>query len=168
MKQSIVFKNKKSVVNTQQEHKLQDKIYQNPKIGAYKLKCEPGDVIISQDGQTTGLFKTVHLNIDEYKVLHKLPVFIISCHTPLVKDMMPIVNLNSGDNYCYNWPWGYRFATKDEALTFFDNISKKEYVWDYKKKILYRYKDSSHNSKSIKFKKEKKVIWDVTHGFIDE
>ena len=45
MKQSIVFKNKKSVVNTQQEHKLQDKIYQNPKIGAYKLKCEPGDVI---------------------------------------------------------------------------------------------------------------------------
>ena len=82
--------------------------------------------------------------------------------------MMPIVILNSGDNYCYNWPLGYRFATKDEALTFFDNISKKVYVWDYKKKILYRYKDSSHNSKSIKFKKEKKIIWDVTHGFINE
>ena len=168
MKQSIVFKKKKSVVNTPQEHKLQEQVYQDPKIGAYKLRCVPGDVIISQDGQRTGLFKTVHLNIDGYKVLHKLPVFIISSHTPLVKDMMPIVNLNSGDNYCYNWPRGYRFATKDEALTFFDNISKEEYVWDYKKKILYRYKDSSHNSKSIKFKKEKKVIWNVTHGFIDE
>ena len=40
MKQSIVFKKKKSVVNTQQEQ-----VYQDPKIGEYKLKCELGDVI---------------------------------------------------------------------------------------------------------------------------
>ena len=40
MKQSIVFKKKKSVVNTPQEQ-----VYQDPKIGEYKLKCVPGDVI---------------------------------------------------------------------------------------------------------------------------
>lgn len=40
MKQSIVFKKKKSVVNTSQEQ-----VYQDPKIGEYKLKCVPGDVI---------------------------------------------------------------------------------------------------------------------------
>lgn len=40
MKQSIVFKKKKSVVNTPQEQ-----VYQDPKIGEYKLKCGPGDVI---------------------------------------------------------------------------------------------------------------------------
>lgn len=40
MKQSIVFKKKKSVVNTPQEQ-----VYQDPKIGGYKLKCVPGDVI---------------------------------------------------------------------------------------------------------------------------
>ena len=40
MKQSIVFKKKKYVVNTQQEQ-----VYQDPKIGEYKLKCGPGDVI---------------------------------------------------------------------------------------------------------------------------
>lgn len=40
MKQNIVFKKKKSVVNTQQEQ-----VYQDPKIGEYKLKCGPGDVI---------------------------------------------------------------------------------------------------------------------------
>lgn len=40
MKQSIVFKKKKSVVNT-----LQEQVYQDPKIGEYKLKCVPGDVI---------------------------------------------------------------------------------------------------------------------------
>ena len=40
MKQNIVFKKKKSVVNTSQEQ-----VYQDPKIGEYKLKCGPGDVI---------------------------------------------------------------------------------------------------------------------------
>ena len=40
MKQNIVFKKKKSVVNTPQEQ-----VYQDPKIGEYKLKCVPGDVI---------------------------------------------------------------------------------------------------------------------------
>lgn len=40
MKQSIVFKKKKSLVNTPQEQ-----VYQDPKIGEYKLKCVPGDVI---------------------------------------------------------------------------------------------------------------------------
>ena len=45
MKQNIVFKKKKSVVNTQQDHKLQEQVYQDPKIGEYKLKCGPGDVI---------------------------------------------------------------------------------------------------------------------------
>ena len=40
MKQSIVFKKKKAVVNTPQEQ-----VYQDPKIGEYKLKCGPGDVI---------------------------------------------------------------------------------------------------------------------------
>ena len=40
MKQSIVFKKKKSIVNTSQEQ-----VYQDPKIGEYKLKCVPGDVI---------------------------------------------------------------------------------------------------------------------------
>ena len=40
MKQSIVFKKKKSVVNTPQEQ-----VYQDPKIGEYKRKCVPGDVI---------------------------------------------------------------------------------------------------------------------------
>ena len=40
MKQSIVFKKKNSVVNTSQEQ-----VYQDPKIGEYKLKCGPGDVI---------------------------------------------------------------------------------------------------------------------------
>ena len=40
MKQNIVFKKKKSVVNTSQEQ-----VYQDPKIGEYKLKSGPGDVI---------------------------------------------------------------------------------------------------------------------------
>lgn len=40
MKQNIVFKKKKSVVNTPQEQ-----VYQDPKIGEYKLKCVPDDVI---------------------------------------------------------------------------------------------------------------------------
>ena len=40
MKQSIVFKKKKSVVNTPQEQ-----VYQDPKIGEYKLRCVPDDVI---------------------------------------------------------------------------------------------------------------------------
>ena len=40
MKQNIVFKKKKSVVNTPQEQ-----VYQDTKIGEYKLKCVPGDVI---------------------------------------------------------------------------------------------------------------------------
>lgn len=168
MRKSIVFKKKKSVVNTQQEHKLQDQIYQNSKIGAYKLKCEPGDVIISQNGKTTGLFRTVFLNSDGYRVFPKWPVFIISCYTPEIKDMKPVVALNSVDEECYNLPGSYRFATEEEALTFFDNIYKDGYVWDCEKKILYRYEDNALNSKSIKFKKEKKIIWDVTHGFISE
>lgn len=168
MRQSIVFKKKKTVVNTQQEHKLQDQIYQDPRIGSYKLKCAPGDVIISQDGQTTGLFRNVFINKDENRIFHKWPEFIISCYTPEIKDMKPFVVLNSADDECYNWPGGYRFATEDEAVTFFDNIYKEGYVWDCEKKILYRYEDNSHNSKSIKFKKEKKIIWDVTHGFISE
>ena len=41
MKQSIVFKKKKSVVNNPK----QEQVYQDPKIGEYKVKCVPGDVI---------------------------------------------------------------------------------------------------------------------------